>query len=237
MARRHKVKEHVRRWMIHRADHYLLTRNVSKLFVISGTVQERLRRIGHIPSSVLYPPPPQRAYRCDGYGDEFFAVSRLTPLKRMDLLVRAMAEPDARGLRCTIAGDGDEAGQLKGLIAEMGVGARVTLAGPIPTDDLVARMATCRAVVFPVFNEDYGLVTVEAFMSRKAVVTCRDSGGPAELVRDGVNGSVCEPTPAALAMAMRRLADDRTLAERMGTAAADTAASITWPRTVDQLLT
>ena len=42
-------------------------------------------------------------------------------------------------------------------------------------------------------------MTAEAFASRKAVVTCRDSGGPAELVEDGVNGFVCEPTPEALA--------------------------------------
>ena len=59
-------------------------------------------------------------------------------------------------------------------------------------------------------------MTVEAFASRKAVITCRDSGGPAELVRDGVNGVICEPTPEALGRAMRRLADDRALAERMG---------------------
>jgi glycosyltransferase involved in cell wall biosynthesis len=154
----------------------------------------------------------------------------------MDLLVRAMAEPDARGLRCTIAGGGDEAGQLKGLVAQLGVQDRVTLAGPIPTDALVARLAACRAVVFPVFNEDYGLVTVEAFTSRKAVVTCRDSGGPAELVRDGVNGFVCDPTPASPARAMRQLADDRALAERLGAAGAETASELTWPRTVDQLL-
>jgi len=38
--------------------------------------------------------------------------------------------------------------------------------------------------VFPPFEEDYGFVTAEAFASGKAVITCRDSGGPAELVED-----------------------------------------------------
>jgi glycosyltransferase involved in cell wall biosynthesis len=236
MARRHKLKEHVRRWLIHRVDHYLLTRNVSRLFVISGTVQDRLRRIGGIPSTVLYPPPPQRAYRCDGYGDEFFAVSRLTPLKRMDLLVRAFAEPQAAGLRCTIAGEGDTAGHLQTLVRELGVEDRVRLVGGVSTSELVDRLAHCRAVAFPVLNEDYGLVTVEAFASRKAVVTCTDSGGPAELVRDGVNGFVCAPEPQALAGALRQLADDRRLAQRMGEAGAGTAAGITWTRTLEQLI-
>jgi glycosyltransferase involved in cell wall biosynthesis len=236
MARRHKLKEHIRRWLIHRVDHYLLTRNVSRLFVISGTVQDRLRRIGGIPSTVLYPPAPQRAYRCDAYGDEFFAVSRLTPLKRMDLLVRALAEPSAAGLRCTIAGEGDTAGHLHALARELGVQDRVRLVGGISADELVGYMARCRAVVFPALNEDYGLVTVEAFASRKAVVTCTDSGGPAELVRDGANGFVCAPEPEAIAHALRRLADDSRLAERMGEAGAETAAGINWTRTLEQLI-
>ncbi len=61
-------------------------------------------------------------------------------------------------------------------------------------------------------NEDYGIVTVESFMCAKPVVTCRDSGGVAELVRDGENGFVTEPTPEALALAMRAVMDDRNRA-------------------------
>ncbi len=45
---------------------------------------------------VLHPPPPQRAYRCDGYGDYLFFASRLSPLKRADLVLRALAQPAAR---------------------------------------------------------------------------------------------------------------------------------------------
>ena len=69
---------------------------------------------------------------------------------------------------------------------------------------------------FPPLQEDYGFVTVEAFASRKAVVTCADSGGPAELVANGVNGFVCDPRPESLAVALRKLTDDAALAERMG---------------------
>jgi glycosyltransferase involved in cell wall biosynthesis len=231
-----RIKERVRRAAIHRVDTYLLTRRVRRVFAQSATIQRRLQRFGRIPSEVLFPPAPPRPYRCDGYGPELFAVSRLTPLKRMDLLVRALAEPAAAGVRCTIAGDGAEAGHIRQMIRDHGLETRVTLLGAVDASALVSHLATCRAVVFPAYEEDYGLVTVEAFASSKAVVTCRDSGGPAELVQDGESGLVCDPTPASLAEALARLAADRALAERLGAGAAAAGAEITWPKTLARLL-
>ena len=84
--------------------------------------------------------------------------------------------------------------------------------------------------------EDYGLVTVEAFAASKAVVTCRDSGGPTELVRDEDNGFVVEPRPAPLAQAIASLADDRTRAERLGANALKQVSQMTWDRVFEQLL-
>ena len=231
-----RLKERLRRIAIHRVDTYLLTRRVTRVFAQSATIQGRLRRFGNIRADVLYPPAPPRPYRCDGYGAEVFAVSRFTPLKRIDLLVRALAEPAAAGVRCTIAGDGEEAPRIRQLIRDHALETRVTLLGAVDAGTLVARLASCRAVVFPAFEEDFGLVTVEAFASSKAVITCRDSGGPAELVRDGESGLVCDPTPPSLANAMASLAADQGLAERLGAGAAAISAELTWPKTVERLL-
>jgi glycosyltransferase involved in cell wall biosynthesis len=66
-------------------------------------------------------------------------------------------------------------------------------------------------------------------------VTCRDSGGPVELVEDGVPGLVCVPTPEALARALGRVMNDRPLAETMGTAALLSAARLRWADTVAAL--
>jgi glycosyltransferase involved in cell wall biosynthesis len=236
LSRRGRLKERARRRLIHVADRYLLTRNVHKLFAQSRTIQARLQRFGDIRSEVLYPPAPPRPYRCDEYGGEFLAVSRLTPLKRMDLVVRALAEPEAAGLRCAIAGDGEEAPRIQALIREHRLEGRVRLNGAVGGDDLVHALAHCRAVCFPPIDEDFGLVTVEAFASRKPVITCKDSGGPAELVQDAVEGFVCDPTPSSMARAMRRLADDEALAVRMGNAAFDAGSRFTWEATVKRLL-
>ncbi len=185
---------------------------------------------------VLHPPPPPRSYRCDGYGDYLFFASRLSPLKRADLVVRALAEPAARGVRCVIAGDGEEAGALRDLIRQLGLGSRVTLAGRLDDDALVAQLAGCRAVVFAPREEDYGFVTVEAFASRKAVITCHDSGGPLEFVRDGVNGRVTAPDPKSLAAAMAELYEDAALADRLGGEGQRSIAHLTWPDTVRRLV-
>lgn len=232
---KHGIKERARRALIHRVDHYLF-RRMQRRFVISATVQSRLRRFGGIQSDVLYPPPPKRDYRHDRYGDYLFGVSRLAPLKRFDLVLRALAEPIAAGIKFVIAGEGAELERLKGLASQLDVEHRVQFVGRLTDNEMIEHLARCRAVVFPPFNEDYGFVTVEAFMCGKAVITCADSGGPSELVRDGQNGYVTDPTPEALAGAMRKLMDDRNLASRMGEEGHRMASAMTWSDAVRQLL-
>jgi len=229
-----RIKESVRRTAIHATDRYLLTRNVSRLFVQSRTIQRRLAIWPELRSTVLYPPPPPRPYRCEEYGDYVFLVSRLTRLKRVDLLIEALAQPGVT-VRAVIAGDGEERGALESLARARGVADRVAFAGRISDDALVEHLARCRAVCFPPFEEDYGFVTAEAFASRKAVITCRDSGGPAELVEDGINGVIGEPTPQSLASALRRVMDDPRAAERMGAAAYASGAKLSWRDAVAQL--
>jgi glycosyltransferase involved in cell wall biosynthesis len=236
LSRANRVKESIRRTLIRATDAWLLTSNVTRLFAQSRTIQRRLVDELGIRPEVLWPPPPQQAYRCDGYGDYIFAVSRLTPLKRIDLLIRALAEATARRVKAVVAGEGDQAAALEQLAEQLGVRNRVTFLGRIDEENLLSRLASCRAVCFVPFGEDYGFVTCEAFASRKAVITCSDSGGPTELVRDEATGLVCEPTPAALALALARVSDDAAFAERLGKRAAEQAAAMSWPDAMKRLV-
>ncbi len=230
-----RIKERARRAAIHAADRYLLTRNVTRLFVQSRTIQRRFAMWPELRSTVLYPPAPQRPYRCDEYGDFVFMVSRLTKLKRADLLIEALALTDGAGIRAIVAGDGEEREALEALAAARGVSGRVTFTGRLSDADLLDYLARCRVVCFPPFEEDYGFVTAEAFASRKAVITCRDSGGPSELVEDGVTGLIAEPTPQSLAAALRRVMHDEATARRMGDAAFAAGAKLNWRDAVEQL--
>ena len=236
LSRKGAVKESLRRHFIHTADKYLLTQNVTKLYAQSKTIAGRLEEWGGIDSEVLYPPPPERPYRTDGYENFVFAVSRLHPLKRLDLLVKAMKHTKSSELRAVIAGTGEERENLESLAAELGVADRIDFVGRVSEDALLSYYARCRGVVFTPYMEDYGFVTMEAFRSRKPVLTCVDSGGPAELVSVGRSGYVVLPEPFQIAQQLDVWAGERDLAVRMGENGYEDTDAVRWPACVERLL-
>ena len=106
----------------------------------------------------------------------------------------------------------------------------------MPPEDLIALYADCRAAYYAPLNEDYGYVTVEAFLSRKPVLTTSDAGGPLEFVSDAETGLVSAPEPGALADAMDRLWSAPTARLReMGEAGHARVRDINWDHVIDRL--
>ena len=205
-------------------------------FTIAKTVSERLLKYNAIPSEALYN-PPKLADRLHGgpYGDYVLTVTRLEHVKRVDLAIDAFAGANAP-VRLVIAGDGSARQELNDHIERRGLRDRVTLLGRVDDDRLIELYAGCLAVLFAPYQEDYGYVTLEAFLSRKPVITARDSGGTLEFVTDGVNGCVCDPTAASLSAAIDQLASDPSRAEALGNRGRDVASRITWDHVVDRLV-
>src|SRR5207253_2333893 len=139
--------------------------------------------------------------RAEAFGDYLFYAGRLDRLKRLDLAIDAMQRV-RRGARLKIAGAGPLAGELRKQIDGLGVADRVELLGFVSAEDLISLYAGCRAAYYAPLNEDYGYVTVEAFLSRKPVVTTSDAGGVLEFVSAGETGLVAEPGPEAIAAAV-----------------------------------
>jgi glycosyltransferase involved in cell wall biosynthesis len=150
--------------------------------------------------------------------------------------MQALVEPAASGVRCVIVGDGEARTSIEAKISALGLSKRVSLLGRVDDSTLINHLARCRFVCCPSEQEDYGLVTAEAFSSAKAVITCTDSGGHAELVEHGTTGLIVEPSAQALADALGRLMDDVATAERWGEFARRKAETMTWKDTVDRLL-
>ena len=105
-----------------------------------------------------------------------------------------------------------------------------------PREELLSLYAGCGAVLFTPADEDYGYIALEAFLSKKPVVTCTDSGGPLEFVVDGETGRVAPPTGAAVGEAAAALLAAPEAARRMGERGYDAVRGISWDAVVSSLL-
>jgi glycosyltransferase involved in cell wall biosynthesis len=206
------------------------------IFSNARNTAARLEKYNGLTAEALYHPSRlSPRLRAGDYGDYVLSVGRIESVKRVDLLVRAMAAVDP-GVRLVVAGDGTQRANVERVAHEQGVAGRITFLGAVDDEQLIALYADALAVAYPPYDEDFGYVTLEAFLARKPVITCVDSGGPIEFVLDGVNGWICEPAPAALATAINAAAADRARAARMGDAGHARAAAITWDGVIEKLV-
>lgn len=157
------------------------------------------------------------------------SVGRLQRYKRHELLLQAarLVLREVPTTRFRIVGgptpgvDPGYADELAALAGSLGGSAELT--GHV--DDAPGRMAELDVLVHPAELEPFGLVLVEA-MARGVPVVCRPEGGPAEIVRDGVDGLHCDPEdPHALAEAILTLVRDPALRSELARAAAARARS------------
>ncbi len=188
------------------------------------------------PRQPLYHPPTLAGRLQSGpYGDYILTVTRLEHVKRVDLAIEAFQKVD-RSLRLVIAGDGSVRPRLEARIDELDLRHRVSLLGRVSDERLIELYAGARGVLFAPFDEDYGYVTLEAFLARKPVITASDSGGTLEFVVDGTNGIVAAPSAEAIAAAINRLAADARAAARLGDNGYERARAVTWDGVVERLV-
>jgi glycosyltransferase involved in cell wall biosynthesis len=210
-----------------------------RVFANAQNTANRVEKYNGIKAEALYHPPRMAAALAaaqPAYGDFVLSVGRIESVKRVDLLVSAMAQVD-KPIRLVVAGEGTQRANVEKVAADAGVSDRVTFLGPVDDHTLLELYRDTLAVLYPPYDEDFGYVTLEAFLSRKAVVTATDSGGPNEFVADGVNGFVRPRAPDAFAEAINALARDRRRAAALGEAGYERARTVTWPGVIEKLVT
>ena len=207
-----------------------------QVFTNAQNTARRLERFNGVTARALYHPPPLADRLHAGeYGDYVLMVGRLEAVKRPELAIRSLAHVPS-SLRMIVVGDGSQRGAAERAAADAGVADRVVFVGAASGDDLVSLYAGALAIVYVPFDEDYGYVTLEAFLAAKPVITAVDSGGTLEFVCNGDNGFVCPPEPEAIGRAIAQLVENPDRARQLGERGRVRAAEITWDGVVDQLV-
>jgi glycosyltransferase involved in cell wall biosynthesis len=127
---------------------------------------------------------PRRAPFCAAGARRLMVISRLDPIKRVDLLLDAFdREPALHDLRVEVLGAGYDLDQLRRRAAA--AYPQIRIEGF--KSDVQARLAAADLLVHLCPAEPFGLAIVEA-MAAGVPVLVPDRGGAGDLVKDGVNG-------------------------------------------------
>lgn len=206
-----------------------------KIFTISKNVSKRLKQFNKLDSEVLYPPPRLHdMFREGDYGNYLLYVGRLNRSKRIELVIRAMAHTNEK-VSCFIAGTGEEKAALQRLAAKLNLDSRVKFLGYVSESDLLELYADCFGVFYAPYDEDYGFATVEAFLSKKPVITTHDSGGVLEFVKDGVTGCVTEAGARPIADKIDYLFLNKEICRAFGSSGFEEVKNISWDHLIEKL--
>jgi rhamnosyl/mannosyltransferase len=142
----------------------------------------------------------------------------LTYYKGFRYLIEAAAK--VPNIHVNLVGLGEQAEQLKALVASLKLQDRVTFHGTLSDSQLAQQMERCDCLCLPSIErtEAFGMVLLEAmFFSKATIIGDVEGSGMGWVVDDGVTGIKVKPEDAdALADALRRLAANRAELKHMG---------------------
>lgn len=124
----------------------------------------------------------------------FFSLGALRKIKGFDILIEAFKKAfykNSNGnVLLLIGGDGEEKGNLKKMIKEIGLDDKVILLGQLNRDEVSYYMNLSDAFVLTSRYETFGISYIEALAHGKPIIATK-CGGPESIVNN-FNGYLCE---------------------------------------------
>lgn len=215
-------------------------KEAAHIFTNAQNTANRLMKYNGLEGEALYIPPlNHEKMTCKAYGDFIFYASRIDPMKRQRFLVEA-AKYTQTDVKFVIAGNGPEKEltYIHNKIKEYQLENRVQMVGFISEEKKLDYYANCLGVYFGAYDEDYGIIPLESFFSRKPVIIHKDAGGPLEFVVDGENGYIIDEDAKLLAEKIDTWYNDRELAKQLGENGYHSLEEkhINWDYVIDKLL-
>ncbi|HWB83044.1 MAG TPA: glycosyltransferase [Bryobacteraceae bacterium] len=222
----------------YRAIDRWLWRKYHAVFAISREVRRRIVAGNLYPEEkidLLYPGVDTRRLAPTGASSlNFLVPGRIMWTKNLELAIDAFRllherRPDFSGFTLTIAGHVDRKSEkyYEMLQARAAGCPQILFRTALSDENLFQLLDSAYALVYPPFNEDWGLIPLEGMSFEKPVIAV-NRGGPSETVVDGESGLLVDPEPEKFAAAMEMFAGNPDLVRRMGKKARVRALEFDW---------
>lgn len=108
--------------------------------------------------------------------------------------------------------------------------------GVLPRHKLLSAYAACDIFISPSLHESFGITFLEAWMFKKPVIGNRNCSAVSSLIKDGVNGFLCENSKE-VAEKIKLLLENKSLIEHLGRNGYElTVSKYTWQNMADKVL-
>lgn len=161
-----------------------------------------------------------KIFRSEGDVFEIVSVGRLAPVKAQRILIDAISivRDQHQVVRLRLIGDGPDRTGLEQYVLKLGLEEIVTFEGACNQDEVIRYYDQADIFALSSFAEGIPVVLMEAMAKEIPVIATRVNGIP-ELVRDGVDGILVDPSDAGqIANAILQLMEDAPLRNRLGEA-------------------
>jgi glycosyltransferase involved in cell wall biosynthesis len=202
-----------------------IVEGAARVLAVSDAEQQQFERLGidsrivrHVPNPVdldEFSPPPERGRFRAAVGLSTAAAApmvlflgKLTPRKRVDVLVRAFVRLSNEQARLVIAGNDMGAGsQIRSLVRRLGLERRTIFTGLLRGRERLEALIDASVVVYPSEDEIFGLVPLEALLLGTPVIVAGDSGCGEVVSRIGGGQLVASGDVDGLTGAIQRVLD------------------------------
>ena len=152
-------------------------RKCYKIAGISNVVKRRIKKYYDYDADVLYPPVEVKRIKelkkINKKENWFLYLGRVETYKGVDLAIKACVNAN---VPLKIAGMGDDFENMRSLVKKLNAKGLVKFLGYVSDEQKFNLLARTKALIFPVKDEDFGIVPVEANASGTPVIAYKEGG-------------------------------------------------------------
>lgn len=209
----------------------VLTRDYKE--IISKKYNINLNKIIDIPNATDFNVINDLNHKHKNKNLNLLFVGRLSNEKNVDKIIEAMFRLKSKNINLFLAGDGEDKQKLIDLVKEKRLEKQAIFLGNLDRKRLYKQYLNSNLLLLPSKVECFSSTLIEA-MATGTPIIASDIPGTRNIIKNGYNGLLVEPTPEKIAEAIEKLIKNPKLREKLAENGLKEVKKYSWDKIVEQ---